>query len=280
MGVKQFSRYRLHSGLAILFLIVMVHLMITSPEMVSNIQVSWLMERTFLYILLLQVPVTLPLFVDYPVVTESSNNLDDGNDMPAGGHKVGQKAEESGEDDKENDASKMKTGDIKMNSTKSKLVAYKAKLSLIKDVNTAISEMNQYLTKNAVKSQSKVSTHVVHEDHYSDDVKHDQSVDKADKDEKVVSPNDNPSPSSGVWEAVRILSEKTGLVSSDEGFINIKPLVNLTVNTFGFFDDVKEEKDKPFDPNDTKTVLKSIFQIWNPRVSRIIMFKYLRTQDT
>ena len=46
MGVKLLSRYRLHSGLAILFLIVMVHLMITSPEMVSNIQVSWLVERT------------------------------------------------------------------------------------------------------------------------------------------------------------------------------------------------------------------------------------------
>ena len=230
--------------------------------------------------MIFQVPVTLPLFVDYPVATEPSNNLGDGDEKPAGEDKVGQtpkiiRDEEIGDDDielEENDivenaVSEIKISDAKINATKPALSAYQAKLSLIKDANTAISEMNQYLTKNAVNSQSKVSTHVVHEDHDSDDVKHDQSVEKAEKAEKVVSPNDNPSPSSGVWEAVRILSEKTGLVRSDEGFINIKPLVNLTVNTFGFFDDVKEEEDKPLDPNDTKTVLKSIFQIWNPRVS-------------
>jgi hypothetical protein len=48
MGVKLLSRYRLHSGLAIFFLMVMVHLMITSPEMVTNIQVCWLVRRTSL----------------------------------------------------------------------------------------------------------------------------------------------------------------------------------------------------------------------------------------
>ena len=240
--------------------------------------------------MIFQVPVTLPLFADYPVVTEPSNNLGDGDDKPAGDDKVEQTAkfirtEEIGDDDieldendiVENDVSEMNKSDVKINSSKPALFAYKAKLSLIKDANSAISEMKKYLTKTAVKSQSKVSTHEIHDDHLSNNVEH---ADTVDEDEKVVSSKINPSPSSGVWEAVRILSEKTGLVSSDEGFINIKPLVNLTVNTFGFFDDVKEEKDKPFDPNDTKTVLKSIFQIWNPRVSLIIMFKYLRTQDT
>jgi FlaG/FlaF family flagellin (archaellin) len=231
--------------------------------------------------LIFQVPVTLPLFVDYPDATEPSNNLGDGDEKPAGEDKVGQtpkiiRDEEIGDDDielEENDivenaASEMTKSDAKINATKPGLSAHQAKLTLIKDANSAITEMKKYLTKTAVKSQYEESTHEIREDHLRNNVEHNATVDE---DEKVVSSNSNPPPSSGVWEAVRILSEKTGLVSSDEGFINIKPLVNLTVNTFGFFDDVTEDKDKPFDPNDTKTVLKSIFQIWNPRVSLVIL---------
>ena len=46
--------------------------------------------------------------------------------------------------------------------------------------------------------------------------------------------------------------------------VNIKPLVNLTINALGLFDDVHPEE--PFDPNDTKRILHSMFQIWNPQV--------------
>ena len=47
--------------------------------------------------------------------------------------------------------------------------------------------------------------------------------------------------------------------------MDIKPLVNLTINALGIFDDVNPEE--PFDPSDSKRVLHSMFQIWNPQVS-------------
>ena len=46
--------------------------------------------------------------------------------------------------------------------------------------------------------------------------------------------------------------------------IDIKPLVNLTINALGLFDDVNPEE--RFDPSDSKRVLHSMFQIWNPQV--------------
>ena len=164
--------------------------------------------------------------------------------------------------------------DANMNSTKPKLFAYKKKLKLIKDANSAISEMRKYLNKNSASNTSEELPHdkheEVHEDQSRDDHKHGDDI-HADENIVLSSIKSAPSqPPSPLWEAVRILSEKTGLVSSEEGFINIKPLVNLTVNTLGLFDDVPDEKDKPFDPNDPKTVLKSIFQIWNPRVSETV----------
>ena len=54
-----------------------------------------------------------------------------------------------------------------------------------------------------------------------------------------------------------------------DGFVNIKPLVNLTINALGLFDGVDLDAED-LDPHDTKTVLKSIFQIWNPKVKCLI----------
>lgn len=48
-----------------------------------------------------------------------------------------------------------------------------------------------------------------------------------------------------------------------EGAINIKPLVNLTINTFGLLDGAD---DGPADTTNSKLMLKSIFQMWNPEV--------------
>ena len=53
------------------------------------------------------------------------------------------------------------------------------------------------------------------------------------------------------------------LTSSKNSF-NIKPLVNMTINALGLFDDI--DTSEPVDPSDTKRVLHSMFQIWNPQV--------------
>lgn len=47
-------------------------------------------------------------------------------------------------------------------------------------------------------------------------------------------------------------------------FIDIKPFVNFTLNALGVFNDINEEE--PFDPNDSKRIFHSMFQIWNPKV--------------
>ena len=49
-----------------------------------------------------------------------------------------------------------------------------------------------------------------------------------------------------------------------KSFIDIKPFVNFTLNAFGVFDDINE--DEPFDPNDSRRIFHSMFQIWNPKV--------------
>lgn len=54
-------------------------------------------------------------------------------------------------------------------------------------------------------------------------------------------------------------------------FLNLKPLLNMTINALGIFSDVNH--DEPFDPSDTKRVLHSMFQIWNPQVN-LIKFKF------
>ena len=66
--------------------------------------------------------------------------------------------------------------DANMNSTKPKLFAYKKKLKLIKDANSAISDMRKYLNK---KSASNMSEELprdkheeVHKDQSRDDHKH------------------------------------------------------------------------------------------------------------
>jgi len=269
MGLKTLSRYRLHTTLAILLLIVLAHLMMTSPEIQGyNIQV----------------PVTLSLFAEYPPITEPSNNLDDHHDISTVSDEIieqtfDNKALNNEDIVRENDiliSDKQKSRqnnatdfyisednivlakelipkdalNDKAKNKSSSLFSYKGKLKLIKDANSAISEMKKYLDKKTVTV-----------DETDDDIT-DADVDKGDK-----IAGGPPPLVSGVWQAVKILSEKTGLVTSDEGFINIKPLVNMTVNSLGLFDDTNDEKDKPFDPNDTKTVLRSIFQIWNPRAS-------------
>ena len=55
-------------------------------------------------------------------------------------------------------------------------------------------------------------------------------------------------------------------IEGSSSFINIKPLINFTLNAFGLFNDINYEE--PFDPNDSKRILHSMFQIWNPRVSK------------
>ena len=248
------------------------------------------MEEIFLFsVFLFQVPLTIPLFPEYLAGTEPSNSLDVGHDDSDDGEINIYIKEESNSDDKnlvlnhpnigENIASANITSDIKgkvFNSTKSKLFSYKKKLNLIKDANSAISLMKKSLNKNAVvvsteNDRSNLITSDVkeiHEEHNGDDI---TSDDKIELDEQTSAVDTSSSSakvsSSGVWDLVKTLSEKSGLVSTDGGFINIKPLVNMTVNTFGLFDGVNDGEDKPFDPTDTKTVLKSIFQIWNPRVS-------------
>jgi len=57
---------------------------------------------------------------------------------------------------------------------------------------------------------------------------------------------------------------------SENTYIDIKPLINMTINAFGLFDDVNPEE--PYGPDDTKRVLHSMFQIWNPRVKFKIRF--------
>ena len=57
-------------------------------------------------------------------------------------------------------------------------------------------------------------------------------------------------------------------IEGSSSFINIKPLINFTLNAFGLFNDINYEE--PFDPNDSKRILHSMFQIWNPRVSKLI----------
>ena len=54
------------------------------------------------------------------------------------------------------------------------------------------------------------------------------------------------------------------LNKSENTYIDIKPLINMTINAFGLFNDVNPEE--PYGPDDTKRVLHSMFQIWNPRV--------------
>jgi len=49
-----------------------------------------------------------------------------------------------------------------------------------------------------------------------------------------------------------------------DGYLDIKPLVNMTLNAFGVFDDIDDEK--PFDVKDTKRLFHSMFQIWSPQV--------------
>ncbi len=59
----------------------------------------------------------------------------------------------------------------------------------------------------------------------------------------------------------------TDLVRMDEGILNIKPLVNTTLNYFGLLDE-EEEEEKPASDGtiDNKLILKSIFHMWNPKV--------------
>ena len=52
---------------------------------------------------------------------------------------------------------------------------------------------------------------------------------------------------------------------SEEGYLNIKPLINMTINTFGIFDDI--DHDQPFDAKDTKRLFHSMFQMWSPQVT-------------
>ena len=47
------------------------------------------------------------------------------------------------------------------------------------------------------------------------------------------------------------------------GVINIKPLVNLTINKLGLLDGADDESLPPDNP---ANVLKSMFRIWNPEV--------------
>ena len=238
-----------------------------------------------------QVPVTLSLFAEYPPITEPSNSLDNHHHISTVSDEIiehnnnkkvindenlisnNQKIRQNNGTDiyRSNDDIVITKEIIHENissDTAHKKSSYRGKLKLIKDANSAISEMKNFLAK---KSVTVDKTDIIEDDFAEPD---------ADKDDKIAtysrrnngSPQPPPAPPvSAVWQAVKILSEKTGLVTSDEGFINIKPLINMTVNSLGLFDDANDEKDKPFDPNDTKTVLKSIFQIWNPRVSNNVL---------
>ena len=69
---------------------------------------------------------------------------------------------------------------------------------------------------------------------------------------------------------------------SEEGYLNIKPLINMTINTFGIFDNI--DHSQPFDAKDTKRLFHSMFQMWSPgasnwasRVSK--SFKHVMTEE-
>ena len=49
-----------------------------------------------------------------------------------------------------------------------------------------------------------------------------------------------------------------------DGVINIKPLVNLTINKLGLLDQADEDSSQKADS--PTNVLKSMFNIWNPKV--------------
>ena len=49
--------------------------------------------------------------------------------------------------------------------------------------------------------------------------------------------------------------------------INIKPLVNLTINKLGLLDEADEDSSQKADS--PTNVLKSMFNIWNPEVGGV-----------
>ena len=53
------------------------------------------------------------------------------------------------------------------------------------------------------------------------------------------------------------------ITTTQGGVINIKPLVNLTINKLGLLDGADDESLPPDNP---ANVLKSMFRIWNPEV--------------
>ena len=53
----------------------------------------------------------------------------------------------------------------------------------------------------------------------------------------------------------------------EEGVLNIKPLVNSTLNFLGLLDeDEQAETQQSGDSIDNKLILKSMFYMWNPKV--------------
>ena len=54
------------------------------------------------------------------------------------------------------------------------------------------------------------------------------------------------------------------ITTTQGGVINIKPLVNLTINKLGLLDGADDESVSPAD--NPASVLKSMFRIWNPEV--------------
>ena len=83
-------------------------------------------------------------------------------------------------------------------------------------------------------------------------------IDEADEDENTIS--------GSLLKSIKSVKQKIreNNIPTISSNIDIKPLVNLTINALGLFDDVNPEE--PFDPKDSKRILHSMFQIWNPQV--------------
>ena len=78
-------------------------------------------------------------------------------------------------------------------------------------------------------------------------------------------PHPPPTPPSalGVWNKLQEIWRLSSNIRTEHGVVDIKPLVNLTINTFGLLEGAETG---PADSSNSQLVMKSLFNIWNPQV--------------
>ena len=78
-------------------------------------------------------------------------------------------------------------------------------------------------------------------------------------------PRPPPTPPSalGVWNKLQEIWRLSSNIRTEHGVVDIKPLVNLTINTFGLLEGAETG---PADSSNSQLVMKSLFNIWNPQV--------------